>query len=80
MSHDIVEQVKTRKNYYRNNYRASLRILMYCLIIIFCLLVAIIFMVITKPEPGYYASSNEGKVTQINYAPWGSRIVQPNPS
>lgn len=80
MSHDIVDQVKTRKNYYRNNYRASLRLLMYCLFLIIFLLLGIIFMVVTRPEPDYYASSNDGKVTKINYAPWGSRIVQPNPS
>ena len=73
----VYEDVKKRKHFYRDQYRRYLMALVICLIIIILLLLGIGFTYFTRGQSSYYATSNDGKLWQINTATWGSRLPEP---
>ncbi len=72
-----LERVKQRKNFYRDNYRRFLYVLMICLIIIAALLAGILSLWTIYKVPSYYATSTDGKLWQIEPAKWGARLPEP---
>lgn len=72
MLSDTLEKIKLHKNFYRDCYYRALNFLLFIFLVITILLLAIIFLAENKPEPSYYATSNSGKITQLN------ALEQPN--
>lgn len=69
MISNYLEAIRSRKNFYRDNYRRATSALLVMMIIICCLIVAIIYVYFTQPPKDYYASNNAGglaKLTPLN--------------
>lgn len=65
MPRETREQVKRRKNFYRNNYRGAVKILLFTIIIILILVAAICFIAFNRPLPDYYATSSDGALVPL---------------
>lgn len=65
MLNEILDAVKQRKDFYRNNYRGALTALMISLFVILGLIVAIMYVVLTYPPREFYATSNVGGVRPL---------------
>lgn len=59
---DLIEQVKTKRNFYRNVYRGALTLLNGLLILIVLLLLANLYFLFNKEEIKYYATSTDGQI------------------
>jgi intracellular multiplication protein IcmM len=77
MANEVLERIKNSKNFYRDNYHRVVRALFFSFLLILFLIIAIVFIKLTQSERGFYATSNNGGLTQIFPAIWGSRIKQP---
>lgn len=51
-----------QSNFYRDQFRKILRWLIMCIFIIFILISAIIYLVLTEAPQNYYANTTEGKI------------------
>lgn len=80
MIHDILEEIKTRKNFYRDYYRLFSRSLYICFAIIILELALIIVLYAFQGTSSYYASSSDGGLTRIYTSPWGTKLKDPDPS
>lgn len=65
MLSQTLNMIKSRKNFYRDCYYRALRFLLGCFFIILVLLLLLILLVFSRPEPDYYATSSNGKITQL---------------
>ena len=63
---DAVEQVKLRNNYYRDNYRKVVKVLLSMVLICISLIAVIIYQYHTRPEPRYFATTADGRITPIS--------------
>lgn len=54
------EVARLQSDFYRDKLRKTLRWLMVCVVIIFVLIAAIIYTILFKPEPNYYANTTDG--------------------
>lgn len=70
----ILEHVKQRKNYYRDNFRRLLRFLIISFVIIIFLLIANLYILFNLPAPTYYASSSSGQMMELFNVPRGTGI------
>lgn len=77
MIDETIEEVRSRRNYYRDNYRRFSRALMVSLIIILFLFFTIVYLAATRGQPAYYASSSSGLLQQIGPAPVGTHLPAP---
>lgn len=78
MSSDVIDVVRQRKNFYRDNYRRALQALFFCLIVIVGLIIAIFLVRFTQPKTTFYATSSDGGLAPIQSTKWGARIIQPS--
>lgn len=62
---DALEVVKMRNNFYRDNYRRVLLALLVLLILNGLLVGIIVYQYYTRPEPRYFATSADGRITPI---------------
>lgn len=62
---DAVEQVKLRNNYYRDNFRRVVKVLLGMVFVCICLIAVIIYQYRTRPEPRYFATSADGRITPL---------------
>lgn len=75
MISESLEQIKLRKNFYRDCFHRAIKILWFSCILIAALIALIIFFALTRPEASYYATSAAGKITKLtalrqpNYSP-----------
>lgn len=60
-----IETIKHRKNFYRDCYRRALKVLYFSFLVVIILLLLLIFFGANRPEPSYYATSMNGKITQL---------------
>lgn len=60
-----IHEVKLQKNYYRNNFRRSVMVLVTSIGITIFLVLGIFYKVVFKPEPVYYATNNAGFITPL---------------
>lgn len=65
MSQDPVELVRFRNNFYRDNYRRAMIILLCSILMNVGLVVVISFMGMHKPEPKYFATNRDGTIIQL---------------
>lgn len=65
MVEDAVELVKLRNNFYRDNYRRVVVALLLLLLMNVGLVAIIIYQYQTRPEPRYFATSTDGRITPL---------------
>jgi intracellular multiplication protein IcmL len=65
MADDALELVKLRNNFYRDNYRRVVGALLIMLVIIVALVGTVFYQLSTRPEPRYFATSSDGRITPI---------------
>ena len=53
---------KFKTDFYRDNYRKILRVLLASIVIMVFLILTIIYLVLFKPLPTYYASTTQGQI------------------
>ncbi len=56
------EIASLQSDFYRDKFRKVLRWLIYALGIIFLLIGLIIYLILSKPTPSYYANTTDGKI------------------
>jgi len=66
MTYYTRDEVIQRKNFYRDHYRTSVKLLLGTLVILAILLMAIAYLVLFKPEPLYYATASDGGLMSLS--------------
>lgn len=69
MISQYLDNIKSRKNFYRDYYHKALILLIIVLILIGLLTMGVIYIVFTEPPMDYYASNHAGglmKLTPLN--------------
>lgn len=80
MFEDLIDDIKSRRNFYRDNYRKFSRSLYVCLCIIIVELVMIMLIFLTYKKNDYYIFSYDGIFEKIAPAPKGTRLKDPDAS
>lgn len=65
MSDEALELVKLRNNFYRDNYRRMILVLLVMLVINVFLVGIVFYQIVSRPEPKYFATSSDGRITQL---------------
>ena len=65
MLNDQLTIIKSRKDFYRDNYRRACFALWMALAIIFMMSLSIFYLYIQQPLPDFYATSMNGNLTQL---------------
>lgn len=65
MADDALELVKLRNNFYRDNYRRLVGVLLLLIMINLGLIVAIAYLITHRPAPQYFATSADGRITPL---------------
>lgn len=65
MADNALELVRIRNEFYRDNYRRVLAILLFALMIIFLLVGALIYVVTHPPAPKYFATNTSGRIVPL---------------
>lgn len=72
MADDPIELVRLRNNFYRDNYRRVLGLLLLAIITVIILTVSLIYIVIHPPAPKYFATDSQGRLVEMK------ALTQPN--
>jgi len=80
MIENRLDHIKNRKNFYRNNLRWAVVMLLFAIMIILCAASFISYQYLTRPAPYYYATSSDGQITQLMAVPRGSGLLDPENS
>lgn len=65
MTNTIIDAVKLQKHFYRDRYRAAIKILVVCQFIIILLIPLVFYFGTHRPVPGFYSSSSNGVITPL---------------
>ncbi|MDR1057203.1 MAG: type IVB secretion system apparatus protein IcmL/DotI [Coxiellaceae bacterium] len=65
MVDDAVELVRLRNNFYRDNYRRLVGVLLVLLVIIVVLVGTILYQLVNRPEPRYFATTVDGRIMPL---------------
>jgi len=65
MVHDALEIVKLRSNFYRDSYRKVIMALLSSILIIVALVCIVIFLIVSKPAPKYFATTDSGRIIPL---------------
>jgi len=65
MPYDALEVVKNRNNFYRDSYRKLLLMLLMSVLAIIGLIVAVVFLVMSRPSPTYFATTDSGRMIPL---------------
>jgi intracellular multiplication protein IcmL len=65
MVDDAVELVRLRNNFYRDNYRRLVGALLILLVIVITLVGTILYQVVNRPEPKYFATTVDGRIMPL---------------
>jgi len=65
MADNALELVRLRNNFYRDNYRRSVIVLLLSMLMNFLLAAAVYYLYITKPQPIYFATNENGSLLQM---------------
>jgi len=65
MVDDAVELVRLRNNFYRDNYRRVVGALMVLLLIVSVLVGVVIYQIINRPAPKYFATTVDGRIMPL---------------
>lgn len=62
---DALVMVKNRNDFYRDNYRKIVGALLFSMLVIIILTGALVYLVTNPPQPRYFATSIEGRITPL---------------
>lgn len=65
MADDAIEIIRLRNNFYRDNYRRVLLVVLLLILINAFLAGTIFYQIASRPEPQYFATSTDGRITPI---------------
>jgi intracellular multiplication protein IcmL len=65
MVHDALELVKLRSNFYRDSYRKVVMALLGAIVAIIILVGVVLFLVVSKPTPKYFATTDSGRIIPL---------------
>jgi intracellular multiplication protein IcmL len=65
MVEDVIELVRLRNNFYRDNYRRMVLILLIVLIINLSLVGVVFYQLANRPEPRYFATTADGRIMPL---------------
>jgi intracellular multiplication protein IcmL len=65
MAEDALELIRLRNNFYRDNYRRVLLVMLILMIANVVLASALTYIFINRPAPVYFATTADGKLTQL---------------
>lgn len=65
MADDAVELVRLRNNFYRDNYRRLVGALIILLVIIVILISTVLYQIINRPDPKYFAVTTDGRIMPL---------------
>lgn len=65
MVDDVIEVVRSRNDFYRDNYRKVVIALLFCVFIIVTLVASIVYIITNPPEPRYFATTNDGRIMPL---------------
>jgi intracellular multiplication protein IcmL len=65
MAEDALEIVKMRRDFYRDSYRRVVSALLFMVFVTLLLVFTIYYLVSHRPEPKYFATSADGRITPI---------------
>jgi hypothetical protein len=71
MDENFESIIRVHKNFYRDNYRKGINILLVLSVVVVVLIAATFYVVVHRPDSNYYATSSDGAL--ISLAP-----VQPS--
>lgn len=77
MSEIVRENIKARKNFYRNNFLRLVNTLFILSFIIVILVGLILFKYFTEGRATYYATANNGNLVRLNPVRRGTGLVIP---
>lgn len=70
-----LQEIKSQKNYYRDNFRRLVNFLFFCCFLILIIITAIFYEFFTEPEPYYYATCSDGQLVQLLNVPRGTGLI-----
>lgn len=65
MADDSLELIRLRNNFYRDNYRRVMKLLLIMSIVSVLLICAIFYLIAHRPTPKYFATTQSGRVLQL---------------
>lgn len=65
MAYDALEVVKNRNDFYKDSYHKLVLILFTAILAIIGLVVAIVFLVMSRPSPTYFATTDSGRMIPL---------------
>lgn len=65
MADEALETVTARRNFYRDNYRRVVAILLFMVLITLILLFLVYYLATNRPEPKYFATSADGRIIPL---------------
>lgn len=77
MASETIDTIKTRKFFYRDNFRRLSTVLVVVLFLILLLVIAIIYFVLSRSEKDYYASSYVSELTKLRSVKRGTGLLNP---
>jgi len=80
MSSNVLDDIKSGKNFYSDCLHRATTALFITMIIIVILIGLILYKGFTLPKPYFYATSYDGTITQLLPVPRGTGLVDPENS
>ena len=77
MSEVTIAEIKSQKNFYRDNFHRMVNTLFISTVIIAILIGVILFGFLTRTAHSYYATATNGNLVQINSVSRGIGLVIP---
>lgn len=65
MANDSLELIRLRNNFYRDNYRRVMKLLLIMTLVSVLLISAIFYLIAHRPTPQYFATTQSGRVLQL---------------
>ena len=65
MADDSLELIRLRNNFYRDNYRRVMKLLLLMSVVTILLITAIFYLIAHRPTPKYFATTQSGRVLQL---------------
>lgn len=75
MADDALELVRLRNNFYRDNYRRLVGVVLLLIIINLLLVGTVVYLISSRPAPQYFATSTDGRITPLY--PLSQPVVAP---
>ncbi|MFN3234537.1 MAG: type IVB secretion system apparatus protein IcmL/DotI [Gammaproteobacteria bacterium] len=65
MADNTLELIRLRNNFYRDNYRRAMVLVMILAFVLIFTTISIVYMVFNRPQPKYFAATESGRILQL---------------